>query len=111
VVFADEQHHYFLGLLRNEQGPKLVLAVRNGANDPNEGRIIAAAAYKGVPGEPVRLRVSARGPAYDFAYAIGRGPWIQLLANADGRMLASELTNLFTGTMIGVYAARSAVSQ
>ncbi|MGO9949977.1 MAG: glycoside hydrolase family 43 protein [Steroidobacteraceae bacterium] len=111
VVFADERHHYFLGLWRNAQGSKLVLAVRNGANDPAEGRIIAAAPYRGAPGAPVRLRVSARGAAYDFAYAIGRGPWIQLLANADGRMLASELTNLFTGTMIGVYAERSAVSQ
>ena len=55
--------------------------------------------------------MSARGAAYDFAYAIGRGPWIELLANADGRMLASELTHPFTGTMIGVYAERTAVSQ
>jgi hypothetical protein len=34
-----------------------------------------------------------------------------LLAHADGRILASEPTNLFTGTLIGVYAARDADPQ
>ena len=111
VVFADERHHYFLGLWETQHGPQLVVAVRNGAADPDDGRIIAAAPYTWAPGGAVRLQASACGANYDFAYAIGRGPWIQLLANADGRMLASELTNLFTGTMLGVYAARTPVSQ
>jgi len=108
VVFADERHHYFLGICRDRQGPKLVVAMRNGADDPDAGRIIAAAAYAGLPGDAIRLRVNARGAAYDFSFAVGGAAWTVLLANADGRILASEPTNQFTGTLIGVYAARTA---
>ena len=111
VVFADERHHYFLGVSRDPKGPKLVVAMRNGADDPDEGRIIATIAYAGAPGVPIRLRVSARGAVYDFSYAIGGAAWTVLLANADGRILASEPTNQFTGTMIGVYAERAALPQ
>jgi hypothetical protein len=33
--------------------------------------------------------------------------WQTLLENADAKILASEPTNQFTGTLIGVYAART----
>ena len=111
VAFADERHHYFLGLLQTPQGPMLVVAMRNGADDPDDGRIIAAAAYTGAAGGAIRLRISARGPEYDFSYAFAGEDWHTLLANADGRILASEPTNQFTGTLIGVYAARSPLAQ
>jgi alpha-N-arabinofuranosidase len=84
----------------------LVIAARNGAGDPDEGRILAAIPYTGAPGEAIRLRITARGAAYDFSYAIAHEPWRILLADADGRILASEATNQFTGTLIGVYAVR-----
>ncbi len=109
VAFADERHHYFLGLCQTADGPMLVVAVRNGANDPEEGRIVAAIPYRGVPGGSIRLRIAARGAAYDFSYALADEPLRLLLANADGRILASEPTNQFTGTLIGVYAARSPI--
>ena len=85
----------------------LVVSLRNGADDPDEGRIIAVNSYTGAPGAAIRLRIRARGPAYDFAYAIGGEDYRILLADADGKILASEATNQFTGTLIGVYAARS----
>jgi xylan 1,4-beta-xylosidase len=107
VAFADERHHYFLGLCQMLQGPMLVVTERNGAGDPEEGRIVASAAYSGAAGEPIRLQVSARGARYDFSYALEGAAWRPLLANADGRILASEPTNQFTGTLIGVYAERS----
>jgi alpha-N-arabinofuranosidase len=104
VAFADERHHYFLGVCRTSQGPMLVVSLRNGADDPDEGRIIAAKSYTGAPGAPIRLRISARGAAYDFAYALAGEDYRILLENADGKILASEPTNQFTGTLIGVYA-------
>jgi alpha-N-arabinofuranosidase len=107
VAFADERHHYFLGLWQTADGTRLVLAVRNGAADPEEGRIIAAVPYATPTGRPVRLRISARGAAYDFSYAIADEDWRVLLADADGRLLASEPTNQFMGALIGVYAARA----
>jgi xylan 1,4-beta-xylosidase len=111
IAFADERHHYFLGLLQTTQGPALVVAERNGAQDPDEGRVIAAHAYSGVRGGAIRLRISARGAAYDFSYAVAQEGWRNLLENADGRILASEPTNQFTGTLIGVYAARGTLAQ
>ncbi len=107
-AFADEGHHYFLGLCKTPQGVRLVVALRNGAGDPDEGRIIASAPSSVASREALRLRISARGAEYDFSYATGGGPWVSLLSNADGRVLASERTNQFTGTLMGVYAVRSA---
>jgi xylan 1,4-beta-xylosidase len=109
VAFADERHHYFLGLCQTARGPMLVVAERNGADDPQEGRIVAATSYTGVRGGAIRLRIQARGAAYDFSYAIAGEAFRILLANADGRILASEPTNQFTGTVIGVYAARNSI--
>jgi xylan 1,4-beta-xylosidase len=108
VAFADERHHYFLGLCRTAEGAQLVVAVRNGAADPEQGRILAAAPYAAAAGRAIRLRISARGAEYDFSYAVADEDWRVLLAHADGRLLASEASNLFTGTLIGVYAARGA---
>jgi len=88
----------------------LVVAVRSGA-DPQDGRIAAATPYAGAPGAAIRLRVTARGAEYDFSYALPGEDWRVLLAHADGTVLASERTNLFTGTLIGVYAARDADPQ
>jgi Beta xylosidase C-terminal Concanavalin A-like domain len=51
VAFADERHHYFLGLCQTPAGPMLVVALRNGPDDPNDGRIIPATSYTGAPGE------------------------------------------------------------
>jgi xylan 1,4-beta-xylosidase len=107
VAFADERHHYFLGLCQMLQGSMLVVTERNGADDPEEGRIVASAAYSGAAGEPIRLQVRARVARYDFSYAVEGAVWRPLLANADGKILASEPTNQFTGTLIGVYAVRS----
>jgi xylan 1,4-beta-xylosidase len=109
AAFADEQHHYFLGLHQTATGPMLVVAVRNGADDPQDGRIVAATSYTGMTGGAIRLRIRARGAAYDFSYAIAGEAFRILLANADGRILASESSNQFTGTVIGVYAARSSI--
>jgi xylan 1,4-beta-xylosidase len=109
VAFADERHHYFLGLCQTTEGAKLVVAVRNGAEDPEDGRIIAAQPYEGDVGAAIRLRIAARGAEYDFSYALAGAPWRLLLGNADGRILASEPTNQFTGTLIGVYAERGAL--
>ncbi|MGC1521775.1 MAG: glycoside hydrolase family 43 protein, partial [Steroidobacteraceae bacterium] len=111
VAFADERHHYFLGLVQAADGPMLAVAERNGADDPPDGRILASAPYTGAPGAAIRLRVAARGAQYDFSYALAGHDWQVLLAHADGRILASESTNLFTGTLIGVYAARAADPQ
>ena len=107
AVFADEQHYYFVGLQQTPTGAKVVVMVRNGAADPDSGRVIASAPYASSTGRPLRLRLAAKGALYDFSYATGSGGWQTLLSDADGRILASERSNQFTGTVIGVLAERA----
>ncbi len=99
AIFADEEHHFFLG----QQGGQIIVAVRNGSGDPAEGRTIAAVANPAA--KALRLRITVDGPWLSFEYALPGGRWIMLLGKADGAFLASELSNQFTGTVIGPYAS------
>jgi xylan 1,4-beta-xylosidase len=99
AAIADEQHQFFFGL----EGARLIVAVRDGKGDPSIGRVLAATEVN--PAERIRLRIASKGADYDFAYAIDEGEWQTLLANADGRILATEHDGLlFTGTIVGPYA-------
>jgi xylan 1,4-beta-xylosidase len=101
AAIADEQHHYFFG----REGRRLIVAVRDGKRDPEADRILAETPIN-ADGN-LRLRITAKGSAYDFTYAIGAGDWQTLLTNADGRVLATEHDGLlFTGTIIGLYAGQ-----
>ena len=106
AVFADEQHYYFVGLTRTNAGLALAVTMRNGARDPAAGRTVTSTPFAGPRGAPVRLRIAAKGAAYDFSYAIGSASWKTLMTDADGKALASERSNQFTGAVIGIVAER-----
>jgi xylan 1,4-beta-xylosidase len=106
AVFADEQHHYFFGLSQTETGPQIVVMMRSGKDDPENGNILAASPYPVSPDIPLHLRISTHGATLDFAYASGDGPEHGIVTHADGRMLASERSNQFTGVLMGLYAGR-----
>lgn len=106
AVFADERHYFFIGVQQGKDGPAIVVTKRDGETDPSAGRVIAAVPYPKSAG-PLRLRIAARGAAHDFGYALPGGQWQTLVADADGRPLASERSNQFTGTVIGVLAERA----
>jgi alpha-N-arabinofuranosidase len=107
AAFADEQHYYFFGVMQTEKGPAVGLSMRNGATDPASGRTIASTTCIDCSNRPVRLRIEAKGAAFDFSYAVGTGAWTKLVADADARPLASERSNQFTGVVVGVLAERS----
>jgi alpha-N-arabinofuranosidase len=99
AAIADEQHQYFFGL----DGTRLIIAVRSGHHDAGKDRVLAETSFEG--GTSLRLRITAKGAAYDFTYSVNDGEWQTLLADADGRVLATEFNGLlFTGTIIGPYA-------
>lgn len=103
AAIADENHHYFFGL----QGDKLVVAVRDGTKDIEAGRVLAQIRLNETEHNAIRLRMTAKGSKYDFNYSVAGGEWKSLLADADGRVLATEHDGLlFTGTVIGLYASR-----
>jgi alpha-N-arabinofuranosidase len=106
AAFADEQHYYFVGVMQTAKGPAVAVSMRNGATDPENGTVIASTPLAKNSGKPIRLRVDAKGAAFDFSYAIGDGAWTKLVADADGRPLTSERSNHFTGVVIGVLTER-----
>ncbi len=104
VLFADERHYYFCGRAWIGGAPRLVVSRRNGGDDPEEGVPLAALPTTGRGS--VRIRVRVRDGLLSFDSAAEGRSFSPLLENTDGRILASEPTNLFTGTVIGLYAQR-----
>ncbi len=107
AVFSDEGHFYFAGIARIDGNTRLIVSRRNGAGDPADGAIIASAPFTAAPGSAVRLRVRISDGAIGFDAATGASAYQILLDHADARMLASEVSNQFTGVVIGPYAGRA----
>jgi alpha-N-arabinofuranosidase len=101
VAYQNEEHYYFIGLV-NRHGRRVIEVERRAsAGDPVDGAIVASAP---APVGAVRLRITARGGAYDFAFAGARGGWTTLVAGADGSILSTKTAGGFVGACFGLYA-------
>jgi len=105
AAFADEDHFYTFGIWQTALGRALIVTLRNGHDDPAEGKAIATLPLD-MATSHVRLRIRISDPDYAFDYALTDRKWHTLLSHADSTMLASERSNQFTGLVIGPYAAR-----
>jgi alpha-N-arabinofuranosidase len=56
------------------------------------------------PDGPIRLRVSAEGATYRFAWAGRDGAWHPLGGDLDGAILSTRAAGGFVGAVFGVYA-------
>ena len=109
LAFADEAHYFFFGIEKLPSGSHIVVRRRSKSADPTAGELLAVSANRLPDIGSVQLRISADGPDYDFTYALSDGADVTLLKKADGRILATEYAGLlFTGTIIGPYAASNA---
>ena len=105
VAVQNDDHFFFLGLERNAQGQdEIVLERRAGPRDPEDGVKVASAPVTLKADAPVWLKVTARGGAYDFSYALTAGQWKSLKANEDGSILSTKKAGGFVGALLGVYA-------
>jgi alpha-N-arabinofuranosidase len=87
-----------------EGGERIVtLEWRHGADQPATGLPVASKPLKIAPGAPVYLQITARGSAYDFAYATTPGHWIPL-GKVDGTTLSTQIAGGFIGAVFGPYA-------
>jgi alpha-N-arabinofuranosidase len=102
AIVQNDDFHYLLAVTRVAGKPVLRLERKAGANDPVDGVVVAQAPLAGFG--PVDLKITARGGAYDFAYAVKPGAWRVLKADADGTMLSTKIAGGFVGAMFGVYA-------
>jgi len=106
AAVQDDDH--FLGLGVTRQGDRLYLRAfaRTGDGEPAIGRTLARLALPEAAGGGLRLRIAARGGAYDLGYAVGTEPWRWAVRATDGTMLSTAVAGGFTGTVIGPYARR-----
>ena len=56
-------------------------------------------------GQPLYLRIRARGARYDFEYATVEGQWKPLARGVDGTLLSTSVAGGFTGAVFGLHAA------
>jgi xylan 1,4-beta-xylosidase len=108
AIFSDEQNYYFFGVQQTVHGPMIVVTRRTSAQDDQDGTMIASARFSATGDTPIRLSAAIKASALTFAYAVGNEPERVLIANVDGRHLASERSNQFTGVVVGLYAQRAA---
>jgi len=104
AAFQNESHYELIAVAKNADGRAVVRVERRAdPKDPLDGVVVASEPLDR-PGEPVRLRIEARGDRYDFAYAQAGGPWRTLVKDADGAIFSTKVADGFVGTMLGMYA-------
>ena len=105
LLFKDERHQYYFSVCKSETGRKICL------NKISEsGSEVLASRIEDSEDESITMKVVSRGTHYDFFYSIGDGQLEELCKNIDAQYLSTANSFGFTGTTIGMYATRSAVT-
>jgi xylan 1,4-beta-xylosidase len=99
---ALQNDDFFLTIaLTRQNGHDLIRVTRRaGKQEPREGVTLAERAVE--PGA-IRLRISAQGDHYDFAFAQKAG-WTTVASGVDATNLSTANAGGFVGTMIGPFA-------
>jgi len=103
-LVALQSSDFFYALTLSQDGGRTVVKLERkaGADDPLHGVVVASAP---IPrGAAVELKITARGGAYDFAYALQPGRWTTLARDQDGTMLSTRTAGGFVGATLGLYA-------
>ena len=109
AAFQNEDYWYLLAITRQAGKPVVVLDRRDGRDKAEAAtgtRLATAPLPAMAAGQPLQLRIRARGAKYDFEYAGGDGRWRTLAHDVDGTLLSTAVAGGFTGAVFGVYAAR-----
>lgn len=103
AAFQNDAFYYALGVGSDDDGaPVIRLRRRAGEDEHPRGALIASAPLSAQG--PVRLKIVARGAAYDFLYAERDERWKTLAAGLDGRILSTKTAGGFVGAFFGLYA-------
>ncbi|ACB76508.1 glycoside hydrolase family 43 protein [Opitutus terrae] len=100
AVFQGERFHYFLAVKRDAEGVTLGLEqLRGGPAEVIRSVRIDAAS-------DVALRVEAHAGTCSFSYAVQPGSWQVLAADADAKLLTTEVAGGFVGATVGLHARK-----
>ena len=103
AVLAND--NFWASIAVGQEGGQRVVTLewRHGADQPAIGLPVASKALEIAPGAAVYLQITAKGPAYGFAYATTPGHWIPL-GKIDGTTLSTQTAGGFIGAVFGPYA-------
>jgi alpha-N-arabinofuranosidase len=104
VAFQGSDFWYFLGVTLANRRPVVELEERAGPHTDGKTAVLATTPLESAPGSTLYLRIRARGPRYDFFYAVRPDEWVLLKGDADGTILSTQVAGGFVGTMLGLYA-------
>ena len=99
VCLQNENFNYILGLTKQQEGYCVVLKkMEKGVTSVLASRPIAK--LRG----SVTLRVTAKGNAYQFSYAVGKADFVNVGEAVSGNILSTQMAGGFTGCLLGLYA-------
>lgn len=98
AVFQGERFHYFLAVKRDADGVVINLEKVSG------GAAEIVGSTRVAPTDKVDLRVEANDARCSFAYALTSGEWQTLVAEADAKLLTTEVAGGFVGATVGPHA-------
>jgi beta-xylosidase len=103
AVFQGERFHYFLAAKRDVDGVTIYLE----KHERNAGEVIASTKLPAAASK-VEFRVEANDASCAFSYAAEPGAWKTLLADADAKMLTTDVAGGFVGAVVGLHVRRDA---
>ena len=98
AAFQGEKFHYFVAVKREGDGVTAFVERHN-----RDGLEVVARLALGAAGA-VRLRITAAEDKCSFAVSADGGAWQTLVADADAKLLTTEVAGGFVGATIGVHA-------
>jgi len=109
TAFQSDTAYYTLGASVDADGEAIVrLRKRSGDDMPEMGELVTEVAAASGDGEPLKLRIVARGPELDFYQSGPEGDWQSVALGQDGSILSTDKAGGFVGTLFGVYAQNTA---
>ncbi|GHE35218.1 glycoside hydrolase 43 family protein [Sphingobacterium griseoflavum] len=98
TCMQSERFHYMLGLTAADDKTYIVLT----RTDNGDTKVIAKDQLE--KGGLVKLRVSADGDDYQFAYAQGDDAYQNIGGTVSGDILSTDVAGGFTGALVGIYS-------
>jgi alpha-N-arabinofuranosidase len=95
AVFQGERFHYFLAA--KQDAGKTVISLERA----NRGAPEVIASVRVESAAKVELRAEANNASCTFAYALKPGEWQTLVADADAKLLTTDVAGGFVGAVVG----------
>ena len=101
LVAMQGDEYWYLIAVGSDHGKPVVRIRRRAGSDAST---LAEATLAVEAGAPVRLRISTRRAAYDFAFSTDGRHWRTLAKGVDGTILSTKKAGGFVGAVLGLYA-------